>query len=43
MGCFGCFGVRKKGKESKLKDEEVKSVKDNRKPAGFFPASSSGE
>lgn len=43
MGYFGCFGVRKKGKELKVKDEEVRSVEDNRKPAGNFPASSSGE
>jgi hypothetical protein len=43
MGYFHCFGMRKKGKGLKLKDEEVRNVEDNRKPAGIVPASSSGE
>lgn len=43
MGYFHCFGMRKKGKGLKLKDEEVRNVKDNRKPAGVVPESSSGE
>ncbi|XP_062151682.1 probable serine/threonine-protein kinase PBL7 isoform X2 [Alnus glutinosa] len=41
MGYFHCFGMRKKGKGLKLKDEEVTNVEDNRKPAGIVPASSS--